>query len=252
MNSSARAVIAAMLTFAGALVGFSVQWLAPTQNVAEANGVTGSIVGLVTLLFVLVLGLLLWMSYSLFVTQNRESQSLGPLILKLDLALEQYGPEARRGRELLRAAVVRARDRFWGAARRESGASPYAQARSDLQEITAFFARLEPVTDQQKRLITTAMPIFTQVVEITLLMTRQLENRVPKLLIFMLIGWSALLFVAYGLLGALNALGFVAVALGSIAVAGAVFLIFEFNQPYSGVIRISPVGVDNLIAILGA
>ena len=74
----------------------------------------GSIIGFVTLLLALVLGLLVWTTYGVYINQNTESQSLGPLILKLDFALEQYGPEADRGRDLLRAAVVRARDRFWG------------------------------------------------------------------------------------------------------------------------------------------
>jgi hypothetical protein len=97
----------------------------------------------------------------------------------------------------------------------------------------------------------TATPHFTQVVETTLLMTRQLANPVPKLLIFVVVGWSALLFLSYGLLGTFNVVSVAAEALGSIAVASAVFMILEFSQPYSGLFRISPVGVDNLIAVIG-
>jgi hypothetical protein len=223
----------------------------PVQHVADAKGMIGSIIGLVTLLLALVLGLLVWTSYGVYTNQNTESQSLGPLILKLDSALEQYGPEAARGHDLLRAAVVRARDRFWGGRGQAGGLSPYAQARADLHDITAFFATLEPTTDQQKQLIMTAVPNFMQVVETTLLMTRQLANPVPKLLIFVVIGWSALLFMSYGLLGTFNALSVAVAALGSITVASAVFMILEFSQPYSGLFRISPVGVDNLIATLG-
>jgi hypothetical protein len=169
----------------------------PVQHVADARGMIGSIIGLVTLLLALVLGLLVWTSYGVYTNQNSESQSLGPLILKLDFALEQYGPEARRGRDLSRAAVVR--------------------------------ATLEPTTDQQKQIITTAMPNFMQVVETTLLMTRQLANPVPKLLLFVVIGWSALLFMGFGLLGTFNALSVAIEALGSIAVASAVFMILEFQ-----------------------
>jgi hypothetical protein len=123
--------------------------------------------------------------------------------------------------------------------------------RSDLHDIMSFFSSLEPVTDQQKQLIVTAMPNFMQVVEKTLLMTRQLANPVPKLLLYVVVGWSALLFMSYGLLGAFNALSVAIAALGSMAVAGAVFMILEFSQPYSGLFRISPVGVDNLIAVIG-
>ena len=217
---------------------------------ADTKGVIGSIIGLVTLLLALVLGLLVWTSYGVYANQNTESQSLGPLILKLDFALEQYGPEASRGRDLLRAAVERARDRFWGRAGANS-ASPYAQLRADLHEITSFFAGLEPATDQQKQIITTAMPDFMEVVERTVLMTRQLANPAPNLLLYVVIGWSALLFMSYGLLGAFNALGVAVAALGSIAVASAIFMILELSQPYSGMFRISPVGVDNLIAVIG-
>jgi hypothetical protein len=95
------------------------------------------------------------------------------------------------------------------------------------------------------------MHYFTQLVETSLLMTRQLANPVPKLLIFVVVGWSALLFMSYGLLSTLNAVSVAAEALGSIAVASAVFMILEFSQPYSGMFRISPVGVDSLIAVIG-
>jgi hypothetical protein len=84
-----------------------------------------------------------------------------------------------------------------------------------------------------------------------LLMTRQLANPAPKLLLFVAVGWSALLFMSYGLLGTFNALSVAVAALGSIAVASAVYMILEFSQPYSGLFRISPVGVDSLIAVLG-
>jgi hypothetical protein len=251
VSSFARALIVAGLTFMSGLLGFFLQRLLPARHEMDASGVTGSIIGLVTLLFALALGLLMWMSCALYANQNTESQSLGPLILKLDFVLGQYGPEARRGRDLLRAAVARARDRFWGEGRRAGGVSAYAQARADLQDITTFFAALEPATDQQKQLIAVAMPIFMQVVETTLLLNRRLTNRVPKLLIVMVIGWSSLLFMSYGLLGTFNAFSVAAVAVGSIAVSSTIFMILEFGKPYSGLVRISPAGIDNLIATLG-
>jgi hypothetical protein len=251
VNPLARTLIVALLTFASGLLGFFLQWLLPVQEVSGAKDMIGSIIGLVTLLLALVLGLLIWTTYGVYTSQNTESQSLGPLILKLDLALEQYGPEANRGRDLLRAAVVRARDRFWGGGGRMDGVTPYAQLRADLHDIIGFFATLEPATDQQKQIITTAMPNFMQVVETTLLMTRQLANPVPKFLLFVVVGWAALLFMSFGLLGALNGFSVGIQALGSIAVASAIYLIIEFSQPYSGLFRISPVGVDNLIAVLG-
>ena len=177
-------------------------------------------------------------------------QSLGPLILKLDFALEQYGPEADRGRDLLRAAVVRARDRFWGG--RAVGVTPYAQLRADLHDIMGFFASLEPATDQQKELIATAMPNFMQVMETTLLMTRRLANPAPKLLLVMVVGWAALLFMSFGLLDTFNVL--------SVAVAGAgldrgrerdLSSFSSSANPIRGCFAFRRSAVDNLIAALG-
>jgi hypothetical protein len=249
VNPLARSLIVALLTFASGLLGFLLQWLLPIQDVADAKGMMGSIIYLVIVLLALVLGLLVWTSHGFYASQNAESQSLGPLIRKLDFAFEQYGPEANHGRDLLRAAVVRARDRFWGG--RAVGATPYAQLRADLHDIMGFFSGLDPTTDHQKQLITAAMPDFMQVVETTLLMTRQLANPAPKLLISVVIGWAALLFMSLGLLDTFNALSVSIEALGSIAVASAIYVILEFSQPYSGRFGISPVGVDSLIAALG-
>ena len=144
---------------------------------------------------------------------------------------------------------MRARDRLWGG--KTGGVAPYAQARADLQNIAAFFGGLKPADDRQRELIATARPIFIQVIQTTLLMSRQLASPVPKLLLFVVVGWSALLFLSFGLLNTFNLVSVAAVALGSIAVASAVYMILEFSQPYSGFFRISPVGVDNLIATLG-
>jgi hypothetical protein len=249
MNSFARTAVVAVLTFAGGLIGFLLQWLLPVQVVTEAKGMVGSITGLVILLLALVLGLLVWTSYGVYTTQTAESQSLGPVILQLDFALEQYGPEARAGRELLRQAVAHARDRLWGG--KTGGVAPYAQARADLENIAAFFAGLKPADDRQRELIAAARPFFIQVIQTTLLMSRQLASPVPKLLLFVVVGWSALLFLSFGFLNAFNSVSVAAVALGSIAVASAIFMILEFSQPYSGLVRISPIGVDNLIATLG-
>src|ERR1700684_4626739 len=137
VNPLARTLSVALLTFASGLLGFFLQWLLPVQEVAGAKDMIGSIIGFVSLLLALVLGLLVWTTYGVYTNQNTESQSLGPLILKLDLALAQYGPEADRGRDLLRAAVMRARDRFWGGGGWTGGVTPYAQLRADLHDIVS-------------------------------------------------------------------------------------------------------------------
>jgi len=141
MNAIGKTVTVGGLILASGLLGFLIQWLVPVQALTDGKGMVGSIIGLVTVLLALVLGLLVWTSYGVYTKQVDETQSLGPVILQLDFALERYGPEARARRELLRGLVARIRERFWGGMGRGHPGSIYAEARGDLRAIADFFAR---------------------------------------------------------------------------------------------------------------
>ena len=108
-----RAAIVAVATFVSGLAGFGAHWVLPAACVAESKGMVGSVVGLVASLLSLVLSLLIWTSHGLCTTQQSQLQTIGSLIIRLDLVLKAYGPEAERGRALLREHVNRLRARLW-------------------------------------------------------------------------------------------------------------------------------------------
>ena len=108
-----RAAIVAAATFLSALAGFGTHWVLPAAYLVESKGMVGSVVGLVASLLSLVLSLLIWTSHALFNTQQSQLQTIGSSIIRLDLVLEAYGPEAERGRALLREHVKRIRGRLW-------------------------------------------------------------------------------------------------------------------------------------------
>ena len=109
MHSLGRAIGVAVILFGASVIGMLLQWLVPADVLTASKGTVGAMVGLVTLLLALVLGLLVFTAFSLFTTQRDEAYSLGPVIVELDLALEQYGPEAARGRAGLRSVLERSR-----------------------------------------------------------------------------------------------------------------------------------------------
>ena len=108
-----RAAIVAVATFVSALAGFGAHWVLPAAYLVESKSMVGYVVGLVASLLSLVLSLLIWTSYGLFNTQQSQLQTIGSSIIRLDLVLEAYGPEAERGRALLREHVERIRARLW-------------------------------------------------------------------------------------------------------------------------------------------
>ena len=58
----------------------------------------GAVVGLLTLLSGMVLGLLIWTAYGVYSGQNIAVQTLAAKLLQLDRALIDYGPDADGGR----------------------------------------------------------------------------------------------------------------------------------------------------------
>jgi hypothetical protein len=103
-----------------------------------------------------------------------------------------------------------------------------------------FLLSLKPTTDAQKQLLTTASINASWIEQTRLLMSLQLVAPISWPLMIIVVSWSLLLFCGYGLLSRANATVLATLALGSFAVASAIFLILELNQPYTGLFRISP------------
>lgn len=251
MAALRRGIYVAASTFACAMVGLGLQLVVPAHFVTDGRGAVGSVIGVLALLLALVLGLLIWTSYGVFANQQSEAQSLSLTTLQLDYLLEQYGPEATPGRLGLREAVRRSRERYFSGKTPDADLS-FAIAREKLHDIDAFFAALKPADEERKQILVAAKPMATSIVQTQLLMARQLVNPVPELLLVMVQIWSSLLFLGFGVMGGASVVPVFADAAGAFAISSAVFLIIEFTEPYSGLFRISPSGIDKVIGELAA
>ena len=251
MAALRRAVYVAASTFGCAMVGLALQAIVPGHVVADGRGAVGSVIGVVAVLLALVLGLLIWTSYGVFANQQSEAQSLSLTTLQLDYLLEQYGVDATPGRLGVREAVRRSRERYFSGRTPDADLS-FSIAREKLHYIDAFFAALKPEDEERKQILAAAKPLATSIVRTQLLMSRQLVNPVPELLLVMVQIWSSLLFLGFGVMGNPSIVSVFADAAGAFAISSAVFLIIEFTEPYSGLFRISPSGIDKVMAELAA
>ncbi len=251
MQSLTRAIAVALTTFGASVVGMALQWVVPAQVLTEAKGTVGAMAGLVTLLLALVLGLLIWTAFSVFTTQQAEAQSLGPVIIELDVILEQYGPEATRGRVGLREALGRSRKRFFGDVKHAPQAHTFEETRATMHWMNTYFDSLSPSTERQRQLLTSARDLAKKFAETQMLMTRQLSNPFPPYLLVVVVCWASALFLGNGLVATPNVVSVVAHLAGATAIGSAIFLILELSQPYSGVVRLSSAGLDRLLQVLG-
>ena len=249
MHSYQRAIAVAVVTFAASVVGMALRLIVPAQVLTDSKGPVGAMVGLVTLLLALVLGLLVYTAFTVYSTQQAEAQGLGPVVIELDVILEQYGPEAMRGRVGLREALGRSRKRFFG----DQGpqAHTFEETRATMHWMNTYFDSLQPSTERQRQLLVSARDLAKNFAETQMLMARQLANPFPPHLLIVVVLWASLLFLGNGLVAAPNAVTVLAHLLGAIAVASAVFLILELSRPYSGVIRLSSAPLDRLLLLLG-
>jgi hypothetical protein len=250
-SSLTRSIAVAATTFGASVAGMALQWILPAQVLTESKGPVGAMIGLLTLLLALVLGLLVWTAFSVFTTQQAEALSLGPVVIELDVLLEEYGPEATRGRVGLREALGRSRKRFFGDVNRAPLAHTFEETRATMHWMNTYFDSLQPSTDRQRRLLSLAQDLAKNFAQTQMLMTRQLSNPFPRFVLVVVVFWAAALFFGNGLVAPPNPVSVGAHLIGAIAISSAVFLILELSQPYSGVVRLSSAGLDRLLQVLG-
>ncbi len=225
--------------------------IVPSQVLTDSKGTVGAMVGLVTLLLALVLGLLVFTAFSVFTTQQAEAQSLGPVVIELDDILEQYGPEAVRGRVGLREALGRSRKRFFGDVKHGPQAHTFEETRATMHWMNTYFDSLQPSTERQRQLLSSARDLAKKFAETQMLMARQLANPFPPYVLIVVVCWASALFLGNGLVAAPNAVTVCAHLAGAIAIGSAIFLILELSHPYTGVVRLSSAPLDRLLQVLG-
>ena len=251
MHSFNRAIFVALITFGASLVGMALQWIVPADVLTASKSSVGAMTGLVTLLLALVLGLLVFTAFSVFTTQRDEAFSLGPMVAEVDLALELYGPEAAPGRAGLLAALQRSRARFFGNSKLGPQPFTFEEMRAIFLSQSRFFDSLKPETEAQKGLLATARDQVRKLADTQMLMARQLASPFPPHVLTVVICWATALFLGNGLVAATNPVSVAAHLAGAISVGIAIFLILELSHPYTGLIRLSPDGIDRVLEILG-
>ena len=213
----------------------------------------GAVVGMVTLLSALVLGLLIWTAYGVYAGQNTAIQTLAAKALQLDLALSDYGPEANDVRAQARQALGKSIDEIWGSNENDVAfvGENFASAIHNLRDREASLARLHPSTDAQKEALAAAKATVDSIGQSRLQMSFALASPISIPLIVIVVAWATFLFFAYGLMSGGSVTSFIATTAGALAIASAAYLILDLSSPYSGLFRPSSAPLEQVLAIMG-
>ena len=213
----------------------------------------GAVVGLLTLLSALVLGLLIWTAYGVYAGQNVAIQSLAAKVLQLDFALADYGPEAKDVRAQLRQGLANTIDEIWNSNQSDAAfvANNFSAAIQNLRNRDAELASLHPSTDAETQALASAKATVESIGQSRLQMSFALSSPISIPLIVIVSTWAVCLFFGYGLMSGGNFVSYSAVAIGALAVASAAYLILDLSGPYSGLFRASSVPLEQVLSVMG-
>jgi hypothetical protein len=254
MSPEEFAALVAVGVFAGGLLGLALKHVLPEEHTSgPSRDMIGAVVGLLTLLCALVTGLLIWTAYGVYAGQNTTIQTLAAKVLQLDLALEDYGPEAKPARVGLRDRLEKAIDQVWGnpTSNANFAADNFAAAIKYTTDPEKALGHLQPSTDEQKQALAMAKSTLQAIEQARLQMAFALSAPVSYPLLLTVVGWVFFLFCGFGLMSKVSPMPVIVLAVGAIAVASAVLLILGLSNPYSGVFRASPAPLEQVLAVMG-
>ncbi len=255
VGSLALGAIVFAVVFVGGAIGLELQRALPeSYTTGGARDMTGAVVGLMTLLLALVLGLLIWTAYGVYSTQKAAVQTLAISGLRFDEALQNYGPEAAEGRRILREGIKNTIAEIWGGDDDENAvlqkfgyATAYLKARMD------YLDTLQGESDRQKAAKAEATQAAIAIGQTRTQMTLALVDPISNALIAIVVAWAAFLFCGYGLLSKRHPMSYVVLTVGALGIASALYIIVDLIDPFSGVFVVSPAPlVDVLKAVEAA
>jgi hypothetical protein len=228
------------LTLGGIVLGALLRTTLPQHHLSkESQDVVRLGAGLVATIAALVLGLLIAAAKGSFDTQSGQVKQITADIILLDALLEQYGPEALPIRVEMRNAIGPLADRLW----HEKPAAA--------EGVYIAIQALSPKNDLQRSLQARAAQISTDLAQTRLLLFVESDSAIPAPFIAILAFWLIIIFASFSLFAALNVTVFSFLSLFALSASGAIFLILELSEPFTGLLMIPSAPLRNALAPLG-
>lgn len=204
---------------------------------SETRDVIRRVITLIVVLAALMLGMSIASLKSTFDSADRDIRRLGLQIEDLDRTLRRIGPAAVEARQLLfRYDAVLVRDTFGDLDAPFRGEPRDANELQD--ELEAALERLSAGPSVQ-RVVIQAQAVLHAIAQTRWTMDEGIGTSISNWQLGVLVFWMMLVFAGLGLIAPRNLLVAVVLLLCALAMAGAVFLLTEFDDPFKGVIKIS-------------
>jgi hypothetical protein len=228
------------LIFGGALAGMAVRPLLSDHHLhADSRDVVRLTAGLIGTLTALVLGLLIASAKTTFDQKTNQVKQMTAKVVLLDTLLGQYGPEAESVRKLLRQSIPPLADRIWHEQETPTGKLARFEPSAAAWAFDSELERMSPSNDTQRSLQSRAIQAFTEGAQIRLQLFTQAGSSIPTPFLVIMIFWLNAIFVSATLFARANLVVTVSLFVCALSFAGAIFLVLELDDPFSGLMGIS-------------
>jgi hypothetical protein len=252
LNSTIVTLLAFGFTFGAALVAIAIRRRLPTHHLeGDSKEFLKLVMGLIATITAMVLGLLISSAHAEYAAQESELQQLSVHLYQMDRILAHFGPEAMEQRTLLRRIVADDLARIWP--KDGAGAATYLPlaAQEEVEGLFYGIGSLSPKTDLQRLGQSKALELLASVGETRRLLVEQSQGGLSQPFLVVLVSWLTILFFGFGLFARFNATVVATLLIGSLSVAGAIFLILAMNQPYGGWMQVSSAPLRNVLMQMG-
>jgi Protein of unknown function (DUF4239) len=240
MSAWLISLVVFVIIFGGALLGIVLRPLLSEAHLQpDSRDVVKMATGLIGTLAALVLGLLIASAKGSFDQKTSQVRQLTSSIILLDELLAQYGPEAAPVRSRLRQGIQPLADRLWREEAGPAGKQVHFEATAESLAFENELQHLSPRDDAQRSLQSRAIAVFTEAAQIRLRLFAQTGGSISTPFLVILVFWLSAIFVSFTLFARVNLVVMAALLICAVSFAGAVFLILELDDPFTGLMGIS-------------
>jgi hypothetical protein len=253
MNDLWISLVVFAVIFGGALVGVLIRPLLSEEHLhTDSKDVVKMATGLIGTLAALVLGLLIASAKSSFDQKTSQVRQMTATIILLDDLLAQYGPEAASVRNLLRQSIPPLANRIWHEDEIPPGKPVRFESSSQSLAFENQLERLTPNNDAQRSLQSRAIQTFTEGAQIRLQLFTHTGGSIPVPFLIILVFWLGAIFVSFTLFARTNLVVMAALLVCALSFAGAIFLVLELDNPFTGLMGISSATLRNALLPLNS
>ena len=246
MNTTFTALIVLACLIAAVLLGRAVRHFLPEDHLAaDSRDAIKLAMGLVATMSALVLGLLVSSAKGSYDTERSEVIQMAANVAFLDRVLTTYGSEAAEARTRFHDAVEEAITAMWP--QQASGSAQLAPNPKTGNAVYAAIQDLSPHDDTQRKLKEQASTVATDLGQLRSLLVAQSVPSISTPMLIILVSWLVVIFLGFSVLAPGNPTVIFALMVSALAVSGAIFLILELDQPFSGALRISRAPLLNAV-----